>query len=57
MLLGCGKSSGVHESDDKVLKVTDITHKLATIMALANASRTSEIHALVHGEGGVGCRI
>ena len=57
MHLGCGKSSGVHESDNKVLKVKDITHKLATIMALANASRTSEMHALVHGEGVVGCRV
>ena len=32
--------------DNKVLKLKDLTHKLVTIMALANASRASEIHAL-----------
>ena len=32
--------------DNEVLTLKDLTHKLATIMALANASRASEIHAL-----------
>ena len=32
--------------DNRQLMLKDLTHKLATIMALANASRASEIHAL-----------
>lgn len=32
--------------DNRVLNLKDLTHRLATIMALANASRASEIHAL-----------
>ena len=32
--------------DNKVLTLKDLTHKFATIMALANASCASEIHAL-----------
>ena len=32
--------------DNKLLKQKDITHKLATIMILANASHASEIHVL-----------
>lgn len=32
--------------ENKVLTLKDLTHKLATIMALANASRASEIHTL-----------
>ena len=47
--------------DNKVLTLKDVTHKLATIMVLANASHDSEIYALnaseTHAEGVVGCSI